>query len=124
VREQATTESRRELDAWRDRSSPAWIPDSRAELSTDLAAALSQLPSPDSWKDVHLTPAGGGEPWTMHVEIKGGYPIDVEVPGGSDARDLLRLLSDPEQFDMEDSEDWDDWRDDYDFDVGYEEGTT
>lgn len=115
---EATTASRAELREWRDTGRPGWIPESRAALSDDAAAALSQLPGPGRWGDVNFTARGGEEPWTMTVDVKGGYPVTIEIPGGADARDVLALLSDPGFFDMDDYGQWDAWADQYDFAVG------
>jgi hypothetical protein len=118
VENRATTESRSALADWRDTGRPGWIPESRAALSDDAAAALSQLPSPDRWGDVHVTAKGGDEPWTMTVDVKGGYPVTVEIPGGADARDVLALLADPGFFDMDDYDAWEAWADQFDYEVG------
>jgi hypothetical protein len=115
----ATDASREALRAWRDTGDrAAWIPQSRAILSDDAAAALSQLPSPRQWGDVSVTARPGEEPWTMTVEIKGGYDRTVELSGGTDARDVLALLADPGFYDMEDYDAWEAWADQYDYEVG------
>jgi hypothetical protein len=113
-----TDESQRILERWRSTTAPAWLPASNELLGTDVVAALSQLPSPRSWGNVHFIPSGGGQPWVMQVDIKGGYQREIVIPGGSDARDVLHLLSSPEWFDLDDYDDWDSWIDQYDYDVG------
>jgi len=73
---------------------PGWIP---KEASVDVAAALSQLPNPRSWDRVEFTPRADGEPWTMTVTPKRGYPITIEIPGGggtgSGAREVLDIVA-------------------------------
>ena len=75
---------------------PGWIPRSMRE---DVAASLSFLPNPSRWKNVELQARPNGEPWTMIVTPKTGYPISIEIPGGgavgTGARDVLDLLTDP-----------------------------
>lgn len=106
------------LSDWRD-SGPGWLPRDDSVLSDASAAALSQLPPPSQWGDVHFEARGNDEPWTMSVEGKGGsYGWSVDIPGGSDARDVLHLLSDPAWFDMDDLDLWEGWADQYDFEVG------
>ena len=84
-----------ELSRWQETTAPEWIRD--ADLSSDVAAALSYLPPPDRWKDAQLIPRSGDEPWTLVVQPKGnGYPISIEVPGGggpgSGAREVIEFL--------------------------------
>ena len=73
---------------------PAWIPKT---ASVDVAAALSQLPNPRSWDRIEFVPRGDGEPWTMIVHPKRGYPISIEIPGGggsgSGAREVLDIVA-------------------------------
>lgn len=115
---QGTVASRRVLEEWRKVAAPRWLPTSEAVLDTDTVAALSRLPNPRQWGNVHFDPRAGGQPWTMTVDIKGGYPVSIEIPGGSDARDVLHLLSAPDWFDMDDLASWEAWLDQYEFDVG------
>lgn len=75
---------------------PSWIPD---YVAVDAAAALSQLPSPDKWESVELTPRDDGQAWTMIVHLKhGAYDREILIPGGggpgTGARDVLQLLTD------------------------------
>ena len=96
IQGQATEATDRALIAWQEGTAPSWIP---KEMRFDVAAALSQLPNPSRWKEVAFIPRAGGEPWTMIVTPKNGYPISIEIPGGgavgSGARDVLDLLTDP-----------------------------
>lgn len=94
---EASARDIREIRQWSRTSRPAWIP---AGIRDDVAAALSQLPAPQSWSSVTLYPVGDGQPWVMRVEFKGNrYPIEVLIPGGgeelSGAWQVLDLLSDP-----------------------------
>lgn len=73
---------------------PAWVP---AVVSNQqdgftypvdpvVAAALSRLPDPRTWKSVAFRPAGEDEPWTMVVEIKGRKKNrETIIPGGGGA---------------------------------------
>lgn len=97
VQGEATPADIAAIQQWRDTQRPAWIP---AGIRADVAAALSQLPSPQRWTGVKMYPQGEGRPWTMEVTLKGNaYPVTVEIPGGgeelSGAWQVLDLLSQP-----------------------------
>lgn len=102
------------LRAWREAGgSPGWLP-GEWWLSTDVAGALSQLRPPSTWEHVDFYPASG-EPWRMVVHYGHGYPDVIDIPAES-AREVLGLLSNPEDYDMDDPDEWERW-DSADFDV-------
>lgn len=74
---------------------PAWIPE---WVTNDVAAILSQLPDPAKWADAYFTPGADGGPWKLTVQLKRGYPVSVEIPGGggpgSGAKEVLDLIAD------------------------------
>ena len=83
VRAQATPSEIRELEAIITR--PTWIPKG-VPVRTEVAAALSQLPNPRTWKHTYITPAEDGKPWTMTIYRKRAkYPVVIEIPGGGGA---------------------------------------
>jgi hypothetical protein len=72
-----------ELSLWKKTAAPGWIRD--ADLTADVAAAMSFLPDPKRWKEAVLYPSASDGPWTLTVTPKGrAYPITVEVPGGGE----------------------------------------
>lgn len=108
--------TRDDLVALREWSDKALAPSWTRGLDADVAAALSQIPWPPSkWRDVILTPAADGDPWTMRVVPKGrpengvvtdrkgddhattAYDVVIEIPGGgeagSGARQVMDLLT-------------------------------
>jgi hypothetical protein len=59
---------------------PSWIPKG---TRIEVAAALSQLPDPKTWRHAYFTPKDDGEPWTLTVYKKRSkYPLIIEIPGG------------------------------------------
>jgi len=85
---------------------PAWLPKKIAKergapptpISTDVAAALSQLPNPSTWKSVTFEPAADGQAWTMRVTFKGNrYDREILIPGGggagSGAKETLAVVT-------------------------------
>lgn len=74
---------------------PSWIPE---WVTSEVAAILSQLPDPSKWAGATLEPQPDGAPWKMTVELKRGYPITIDIPGGggpgSGAKEVLDLLAD------------------------------
>ena len=92
-------------------------------MGNDTAAAIAQITLPPSrWEHVTFTPAPNGAPWTMTVRFTGtAYPQQVEIPGGSAAQEVLKMLKDPLSVGVKERSAWDPWIDnDRDFDV---EGT-
>jgi hypothetical protein len=117
VRGDATFQAvRDELGTWRNQG-PAWLP-SRSWMGNDAAAALSQLTKgPSQWEHVTFTPRSGG-PWLMTVEYLRGYPQTIEVPGGSGAQEIMKMLAHPDSVGIADLDEWGGWiGDDRDFDV-------
>lgn len=104
-----------ELERARDWTESALAPAWTAGLDADVAVALSELPRPSRWADVIFTPAADGEPWTMHVVMKGqpvtgvivdrngnehattAYDYEIQIPGGgeagSGAKQVMDLLT-------------------------------
>ncbi len=85
---------------------PSWVPhyvDNQQDgftyaVEPVVAAALSRLPDPRTWKGVEFLPAGEDEPWTMVVEIKGRKKKkETLIPGGggagSGAKQVLDILT-------------------------------
>jgi hypothetical protein len=74
---------------------PPWIPE---WITNEVAAILSQLPDPSKWQGVTFEPQPDGAPWRMTVELKRGYPITIDIPGGggpgSGAKEVLDLVAD------------------------------
>jgi hypothetical protein len=73
---------------------PSWVPSTVTNqgdgftyaVDPVVAAALSRLPDPRTWKTFHFEPAGDDEPWTMVVEVKGRKkPKTTIIPGGGGA---------------------------------------
>lgn len=119
VRGEATYQAvRDDLGVWRN-AGPGWLP-SRSWMGNDAAAALSQLHKPPSqWEHVRFGANASG-PWTMTVEYKRGHPQTIEIPGGSGAQEIMKMLSSPDSVgvDEEYMYEWEDWiEDDRDFDV-------
>ena len=82
---------------------PAWVPhvvDNQQdgftyEVDPVVAAALSRLPDPRTWKSVSFEPAGDDEPWTMVVVIKGRKkPKTTLIPGGGGAGSGAKVVLD------------------------------
>ena len=85
---------------------PAWVPhvvDNQQDgfayqVDPVVAAALSRLPDPRTWKSVEFHPQGEDEPWLMVVEIKGRKKArEVPIPGGggagTGAKQILDILT-------------------------------
>lgn len=93
--ELATAPSEAALAAAARFTRPPWIPE---WVTNDVAAILSQLPDPSKWVDVIFSPQPDGAPWQMTVELKRGYPITIDIPGGggpgSGAKEILDLVAD------------------------------
>jgi hypothetical protein len=126
------TATRDDFKAVKDWAASNLAPRWTKGLDPDVAAALSQIPfPPDRWRDVILTPAADGEPWTMRVVPKGrpqtgvitdrqgndhavtAYDVVIQISGGgepgSGARQVLDLLTfgPGEEWSEEWSIDWD-----------------
>lgn len=79
------------LEAWNRENRPDWA---SGEMSMDTAAALTQIGvSPARWEDVDIVPRGGERNWVMMVTPTNGYPITIEIPGGSLAIEVLEFLT-------------------------------
>ena len=91
----ATAPTEAELSAAARLTRPSWIP---AYISSDVAAVLSQLPPYSRWSNVYFEPQPDGAPWRMTVELKRGYPITIDIPGGggpgSGAKEILDFVDD------------------------------
>jgi hypothetical protein len=85
---------------------PAWVPatvDNQQDgftyaVDPVVAAALSRLPDPRTWKGVEFHPQGEDEPWLMVVEIKGRKKKrEILIPGGggagTGAKQVLDILT-------------------------------
>ena len=85
---------------------PAWVPatvDNQQDgfsyaVDPVVAAALSRLPDPRTWKSVEFHPQGEDEPWEMCVEIKRRKKKRcVLIPGGggagTGAKQVLDILT-------------------------------
>ncbi len=110
---EATSEDIAVIDRWQR---PSWLPADEFDMSTDVAAAVSQLGPPSGWGHVSFTPAADGEPWTMTVTPKRymdgdqvlthEYDRSVQIPGGGGAdtigaREVLDWLGAEEiEFDV------------------------
>jgi hypothetical protein len=84
----ATREARR---VWRQTLAPDWLPN-RERMADSVAAALSGLRNPRTWRKVDLTPAPAGQPWSMTVTYVSGYPQTIEIPADQ-YLDVLHLLA-------------------------------
>jgi hypothetical protein len=82
---------------------PSWVPHIVTNqhhgftYSVDpvVAAALSRLPDPRTWKSVEFHPQGDDEPWTMVVEIKGRKKKkETLIPGGGGAGTGAKVVLD------------------------------
>lgn len=95
AQELATAPSEAALSAAERFTRPPWIPE---WISNEVAAILSQLPDPSKWEGVTFEPQPDGAPWRMTVELKRGYPITIDIPGGggpgSGAKEVLDLVAD------------------------------
>ena len=89
---------------------PSWIPATVSNqqdgftypVDPVVAAALSRLPDPRTWKSVAFEPAGDDEPWVMIVEIKGRKKKRTTIiPGGggagTGAKQVLDILTSLEE---------------------------
>ena len=85
-----------DLERWRDRTAPAWLPRNRAAMGTDTAAILSQIPNhPENWKHVQLTMLTNGRV-QMTVTPKGRGPVTiVTLPDSESMHEVTRFLRDP-----------------------------
>jgi hypothetical protein len=85
---------------------PSWVPATVSNqqdgfayaVDPVVAAALSRLPDPRTWRLVAFEPAGDDEPWTMIVEIKGRKKKRTTIiPGGggagTGAKQVLDILT-------------------------------
>ena len=89
VKGQATEEQIKQLD--RSYRTPKWIP---KNFTPELKAALSYLPDPKTWASVEFTPYDDGQPWTMMVQRKNGYPVVIQIPGGGGPGTSARYVLD------------------------------
>lgn len=106
--------------AWRETTSPAWLPD-RERMGDATAAALSQLKSPREWTSVSFKAAPEGQSWTMTVNYRRGYPDVITLPPGShtEVLELLtNVLTDGNEDYTGDDGEWENYVDDgRDYDV-------
>lgn len=109
VGEEATDQDRRDLREWREHA-PAWLPD-RYHMADDVAAALSQLRPPSTWKQVRVVAKAQDEgPWTVTVWYRRSpYPQTVEIPNEA-GPEVLDLLSRIGRADLgADPTTWEEW---------------
>lgn len=122
------TATRDDLAALREWADKATAPSWTRGLDADVAAALSQIPwPPGKWRDVILTPAADGDPWTMRVVPKGrpengtvtdrkgndhavtAYDVTIEIPGGGEAGSGAKQVMDLLTFGPPEQRESDEW---------------
>lgn len=90
-----TTADYAELQKWRTRTSPAWLPRSEGVMGTDTAAALSQIDIPPArWRHVELTGLEDGRV-RMVVTPRTGYPREVMLADRDQMTEVTRFIRHP-----------------------------